>query len=481
MLFSFFSRFGLSKIVSEDNPSKDDISPVFDDLILLEDAVCLTDFTLFHHENHLNIDLLVFLPHYGLYMGERILWNLQELKGASVKRLTRQNNTVFHTHLEATEKVIYQKLQDVLSFDSTPLERIFWMKNLISSEFEALDPSFHELLPKERLIFKDDSALTVQNKFQALHEYQAQPFSTLKVIGSLRAHTLLLPTATDPFGSFLSPQQQLFLDAPIKTRSILSLSAAHSSGKSSVLIRKVVDYLLINSNHVVLIITPTRLSGELLRIEFISLMEFAAVKYNLSNLHFYVPTPDNELLETTSIFLESTLIVCDDTHLLDPLALERIMEHKGSRSLLLCGIANPPDAHSYTLDTVYRMPTINTIHFTHTKGALFTLLIGLKTHLETIDSNLIMIIVPNHETLLEYKKAIEDHLDVKCRILNDSFSLQYDNLEEITLSTPEYISGLNVPHSYLINLNHHDPLYYPLSLSRASDTVTIISESNLEG
>lgn len=156
------------------------------------------------------------------------------------------------------------------------------------------------------------------------------------------------------------------------------------------------------------------------------------------------------------------------------------MEHKGSRSLLLCGITNPPDTNTYTLDTVYRMPTINTVHFTHTKGALFTLLTGLKTHLETINSNLIMIIVPNHETLLEYKKAIENHLDVKCRILNDNFSLQYDNLEEITLSTPQYISGLNVPHSYLINLNNHDPLYYPLALSRASDTVTIISESNLE-
>jgi len=480
LLFSFFSRFGSSKIVSEDIPSQDDVSPVFDDLTLLEDAVCLTNFTLFHHENHFNIDLLVFLPHYGLYLGEKILWNLQELKGASVKRFTRQNKAEFHTHLEATDKVIYQKLQDVLSFDSTPLERIFWMQNLTSSEFETLDPSFHELLPKARLIFKDD-ALVVQSKLHALHVYQANAFSKLKVIGSLRAHTLLLPTATEAFGSLLSPQQQLFLDAPIKTRSILSLSAAYSSGKSTVLIRKVMDYLLSNSNYAVLIITPTRLSGELLRNEFISLMEFAAVKCNLSNLHFYVPTPDTEPLETTPIFLDSSLIVCDDTHLLDPLILQRIMEHKGSRSLILCGVTNPIDTDTYALDTVYRKPILNTVHFTHTKGALFTLLTGLKTHLETINSNLIMIIVPNHETLLEYKKAIESHLPVKCRILNDTFSLQYDNLEEITLSTPEYISGLNVPHSYLINLNNHDPLYYPLALSRASDTVTIISESNLEG
>ncbi|MCL4432046.1 MAG: DEAD/DEAH box helicase family protein [Epsilonproteobacteria bacterium] len=479
LLFSFFSSFSSSKIVSEDTPS--DNNAIFEDLTSSEEAVYFIDFTLFHHESHFNIDLLLFLPHYGLYLGEKILWNLQELKGASVKRLTRQSHALSHTHLESTEKVIYQKLQDVLSFDSTPLERIFWMKNLTCAEFETLDPSFHELLPKGRLIFKDDTALAIQSKLHALHEYQAHPFSKLKVIGSLRAHTLLLPTATDTFGSFLSPQQQLFLDAPIKTRSILSLSADHGSGKSTVLIRKVLDYLLTNSHHVVIIMTPTRLSGELLRNEFISLMEFAAVECNLSNLYFYTPSSDNEPLETTRMFQESTLIVCDDTHLLCNLSLQRIIEHKGSRALLMCGVTKSLDTDSYTLNTLYRKPILNTVHFAHTKGALFTLLTGLKTHLETTSSHLIMIILPNHEMLLEYKKAIENHLQVKCRILNDTFSLQYDNLEEITLSTPHYISGLNVPHSYLINLNNDDSLYYPLTLSRASDTVTIISESNLEG
>ncbi|MDP3266586.1 MAG: DEAD/DEAH box helicase family protein [Sulfuricurvum sp.] len=481
MLFSFFSRFKSSKILLEDIPSLDNIATIFDDLTLPEDSVYLTDFVLFHHENHFNIDLLLFLPHYGLYLGEKILWNLQELKGASVKRLTRQSHAASHTQLESTEKIIYQKLQDVLSFDATPIERIFWMKNLTYAEFETLSPSFHELLPRGRLIFKDDTALDIQNKLHALREYQTYAFSKLKVIGSLRAHTLVLPTATETFGSFLSPEQLLFLDTPIKNRSTLVLSAPHSSGKSTVLIRKVMDYLLTHPEQSVLVMTPTRLSGELLRNEFISLMEFAAVKCNLSHLHFYTPSPENESIETTRIFLESSLIVCDDVHLLSPETLERVIEHKGSRALLLCGVTNPIDIHANTLTTIYRQPTVHTVHFTHTKGALFTLLTGLKTHLETINSNLIMIILPNHEIFLEYKKAIEDHLKVNCRILNDTFSLQYDNLEEITLSTPEYISGLNVPHSYLINLNHHDLLYYPLALSRASDTVTIISESNLEG
>lgn len=480
MLFSFFSHLTSSKKRPNNLPMKSNTS-VFNPLILRENAVLLTDFTLFHHESHSKIDLLLFLPHHGLYLGEKLSWGLQDLKGASIKRLTHQTPKIPHTKIESTENTIYQKLQDVLSFDSTPIERIFWMQNLTKAEFETLNSSFHELLPKTRLIFKDDTAVEVRTKLHALREFQTIPFSKLKVIGSLNAHTLLLPTSTEPFGSFLSHEQQVFLDTPIRSRSILSLCAPYSSGKSTVLIRKIMSYLLFHPEETALIIIPTQLSGELLRNEFIALMEFSAVKFNLAQLHFYTPSKENDLIDTTRFFQESSLIACDDVHLLCAQMLERLLERKGSRSLLLCGITNPLNMEVFTLSTIYRNPVVNTVTFSHTKGALFTLLMGLKTHLETTSSHLIMIILPRPQMVVEYKEAIETHLQIKCRVLNNTFSLQYDNLEEITLSTPEYISGLNVPHSYLINLNSQDSLYYPLALSRASDTVTIISESHLEG
>ena len=481
MFFDFFSRFGPSKTVSRETQVENDSIEAFDDLILYDQAVCLTDFTLFYDDNNCTLDLLLFLPHYGLYLGEKILWNAKELSKGSVKRSVRQSHATSQTQLEFKEKVIYQKLQDILSFDSTPLERIYWMKNLTDVEFEALHPSFHHLLPKERLIFKNDTAADIKRKLQSLCEYQPDPFSQLKVIGSLNAHTLLLPTAIEPFGSFLSSEQQIFFNTPIKSRSTLCLCAPHGSGKSTVLIRKVIDYILTNAHQSTLIVTPTRLSGELLRNELISIIEFAAVKCDLSKIHFFTPSPDNPFNEITRIFQECSLIVCDDAHLISSQNIEWILEHKGSRSLLLSSVTNPLDLQTHSLTSVYRKPTIDTIHFSHTKGALFTLLNGLKVHLETISSNLIMIILPNHKILIHYKQAIEEHLEVQCRVLNDTFSLQCDNLEEITLSTPEYVCGLNVPHSYLINIDNHDPLYYPLALSRASDTVTIITESNLEG
>lgn len=480
-MFSLFSFLKSSKTLSI--PAVEHDSSAFDDFILKEDATLLTDFTLFLHNKQCKIDLLLFLPHYGLYLGEKITWNLRELKGTSVKRLTRQSQKTPHTNIEATENTIYQKLQDVLSFDSTPIQRVFWMKNLKKAEFDTLNSTFHEHLPKGRLIFQDDTTQEIQTKLHALQEYQTTAFSQLKVIGSLRAHALRLPTVSDPFGSFLSEQQQLFLDALLVARTVLSLHGPHSSGKSSVFIRKIMDYLLINPQESALVLTPTKLSGELLRNELVALMEFSSTTCNLSNIHFYTLEDEKIPIETNPLFHTSTLIACDDIHLMNADTLERIIECKGSRSLIMSSV-NPPEqinAQTYTLNAVYRTPTVNTIHFSHTKGALFTLLSGLKTHLETTSSNLIMILLPTLNMILEYQKAIEEHLNVKCRILNDQFSLQYENLEEITLCTPEFCCGLNVPHSYLINLDSNEHLYYPLALSRASDTVTIISETNLEG
>lgn len=480
-MFSLFSFLKSSKTLSIESAVEYDFSG-FTDFILQEDATLLTDFTLFLHDKQCKIDLLLFLPHYGLYLGEKISWNFSELKGMSAKRLTRQSQKSPHTNIESTEQTIYQKLQDVLSFDSTPIQRIFWMKNLKKAEFDTLNATFHELLPKGRLIFQDDTTQEIQAKLHALQDYQTTAFSKLKVIGSLRAHALRLPTQSDLFGSFLSEQQYAFFNALLAPRTVLSLHGPHSSGKSTVFIRKIMDYLLINPQASALILTPTKLSGELLRNELVALMEFSSTQCNLSNIHFDTLKDEKITIETNPLFHTSTLIACDDAHLMNAATLERLIECKGSRSLMLSSI-NPPkhlNAQIYSLNAVYRTPIITTIHFTHTKGALFTLLSGLKTHLETTSSNLIMILLPTLKMILEYQKAIEEHLNIKCRILNNQFSLQYENFEEITLCTPEFSCGLNVPHSYLINLDGNDPLYYPLALSRASDTVTIISETNLE-
>lgn len=87
----------------------------------------------------------------------------------------------------------------------------------------------------------------------------------------------------------------------------------------------------------------------------------------------------------------------------------------------------------------------------------------------------ILIILPTHDQVVLYKQAIEEYFQLECPILSSSFSLQYQNLDLITLTTPDFIYGLSVTHSFVVNLPEGS-LYYDLALSRASETTTIISE-----
>jgi len=476
VFFSFISSLFPSKIINTNNDTIDQEQEKNSQKILehsIADAhgILYIDFTLFHHSDVLSIDLLVFLPHYGLYLGEKISWKNSDLKGANIERSSRKNKKSSTTHLESTEKMLHQKLEDVLSFDSTPIERFFWMEHLSEAEFEALDSSFHNLLPKERLLFCDDDIQTIQDKLMSCRSYQNIPYSKLKVLGSLQAHTLLLPTATEPFGAFLDNDQQVFLDTPL-TQSPLMLGGECASGKSTVLVRKILQILLEDLDAKIMIITPTLLNGETLRQELIALADFAVVDLDFTRLQFLSPSELYAPIDPDELPHDLTHIVCDDIQLLD---VDSFLTNRPEIFVILTGPIVAENIKQQSLKTIYRNPLIHSIHFSHTKGALYTLLSGLRSHLDLLATSPVMIIVPNKILLDEYKDAIDEYLHLESRILNTSFSLQYKSLEFITITPLELISALSVSHCYLINIDSSSPLY-PLALSRASESVTIISE-----
>jgi hypothetical protein len=481
VFFSFLSRLSLSKAsVNNKTAQVPQCSKIKNSQKTLEEAtqtvsgIFLQNFTLFHRKNSFALDILIFLPHYSLYLGEKILWKADELKKANLERPSKNDRRNSATRLELSEALIQHKLEDVLSFNFIPIKRFFWMENLSETEFDLLDDSFHKLLPKNRLIFNDDTIQSIQNKLHTLGTYQDEPYSKLKVLGSLKAHTLLLPTDSKPFGAFLSQEQQNFLETPFSS-SLITLNGGYGSGKSTVLIRKVIQILLEQPLSKVMIIAPTLLHTDMLRKELIAITEFAALVVNLSNIHFFPLSTHDEPIETTSMFHKSSLIICDDAHLFKNGVLESIMAHQGNRTLLLSSTVALHETNTCTLKNSYRTPLVKHVHFSHTKGALFTVLAGLRELREKISKSPILIILPDELLLHEYKHAIEEHLHLESQILNTAFSLQYKNFDAVTLSTPQFINSLEAPHCYLINLNPMDPLY-SLALSRASESVTIISE-----
>jgi len=474
---SLLNRFISNKpqtIVAADENSTEGIK-LLQSIAVEEDGAFFENFKLYHHNTITPIDLLMFLPNKGIYFGEKILWNLNELKGAQVERSSKRSKKSAATRLENTERRIHQKLDDVLSFDSTPIERFFWMPNLSESEFDSLDSSFHELLPKGRLLFKNELKESIEEKLKALTPSQAEPLSLNKVIGSLTSHTLLLPTESNPFGSLISEEQITFLNTPLNT-SINLLYGDYGSGKSTVLLRKALLILLDDPTQKVMIITPTKLGGELLRDELMGLIDYGALSIDIASLSFHTPE-QKESTEYRKHFQESTVILCDDTDHMQLDFIETLKKQKSNRFLLLCSVSASPSSHDdHKLINHYRYDARHHLIQCSEQTLLTTLLNSIHTRLESAPLSHIVIVLPDFETTEEYKKAIDEYLQINCQILTPSFSLQYRNLDDLILTTPECLSGISVPHLYLISLQENND--YPFILSRASETATIISLQN---
>ncbi|WP_310440626.1 hypothetical protein [Sulfuricurvum sp.] len=482
MFFSFLTRFLQKKSLTDDTLQQE--SPAlqltfFQEIAEEADGLFYKNFDLFYQDTATQIDLLVFIPDRGIYFGEKIFWDLATLNGAKIERASNKGKKRSSTHLDTTETLLHNKLEAILSFDSTPIERFIWMPSLKEEDFDTLDSSFHELLPKERLIFSNTSKESMYQKLTALITQRNEPYATLKVMGSLQSHTLLLPTKEQPYGAFLSQEQQLFLDTDY-TDTVTTLLGEYNSGKSTLLVRKILLLLLKNSEEKILIITPTLIGGEILRHELIALVEYAILNINLPSLSFYTPEA-LERIEELDDFQNASIIICDDSHIMDNLLIERLIEHRQKRWLLLSAQSEKsPLAHSAViLHNQYQKKIPCKRISSSAEKVLSTLLSELSLHLQSTSAETIMVILPRAHQLEVYKKAIEEALHRNSHILTSEFSLQYRSLDNLILSLPENTYGLHLPHIYIIGSEEEQN--YTYLLSRASESATIISFSNPMG
>lgn len=474
MFFSFLTRWMSS--TSEHpfaNESEDHLA--LQAFVDREEGILFQNFKLFHRDKISTIDVLLFLPNFGLYLGETLSWSATELEKATLERSSKQNKRPASTHLGDMEAKVRSKLQDVLSFDFTPIQRFIWMKNLSESEFDKLDPSFHTLLPKSHLLFREESLEAIQTKLHSLGEFQEQPLSPLKIIGALNSHAFMLPTPMKPQGALLSLEQNTFLHAPLTETTLLL--GDYGSGKSTLLIRKAMLMLLSNPEERILIITPTLLASELLRNDFVSLMYYGALSIDLARISFTFMHP---ALETLKSFTEATAIFCDDSYLMDIEKIHRLTQKQEKYLLLLSSI------HEIDISATIVHLSHNHRGTVHPENIIClydelipALLSELRKRLIDSASNDIAIVCSDMYLIPPFKEAIEEYINCNCRILTQDFSLQSQDLDDILLTTEDFISGISTSHVILVTSNDLQDYSYPLS--RASETATIISYENPKG
>jgi len=474
---SFFSKNTLlppSQSVGDDDSEQKEFFRFF---AQEENGYFYEDFNLFYQDIRISIDLLFFIPYRGLIFGEKLQWDAEMLQGAAVEPPSPKNKTEPSTRLGRTEAAIRHKLEDILSFDSTVCERFIWLSCLREDEFDALDASFHALLPKERLIFSDSSKEAIHRKLCALAPKLSEPYHKQKIMGSLQSHMLLIPTDENNYGTFLSDEQKKFLETDYSD-TVTSLFGEHNSGKSTVLIRKALLLLLNKPHEKILIITPTLIGNEILRNELISITEYGALKVELASLNFYTPSDEQNITELAS-FQSASVVICDDAYAMEKEFIDTLITHREKRWLLLSFHNEyiPIGDSTVILHNNYQKNIPFAKIPSSADKVLLTLLLELRVRLQSVDGEKIMVILQNDERMTDYKEAIDEYFQLNARLLTPDFSLQYQNLDDLIITAPENAYGLHAPHIYLV-ASDDESEHYTYALSRASESATIISFSN---
>ncbi|MBD3810235.1 MAG: hypothetical protein IE884_07015 [Sulfuricurvum sp.] len=471
-MLSFFKRLfsSQSSHLPLQNLHKEEDNPSLKIFVAKEGGKYFQDFKLFHHKDSSTIDILLFLPHYGIFFGETLYWKASDLEHATVQRSTKQSKQPSATHLESIESKIRSKLQDVLSFDFTPIFRFIRLDHLSESEFDRLDHSFHEFLPKSSIIFNDDTIETVKEKLTSMGEYLHSPLSSIQIIGALQTHTFILPASTNPSGALLSPQQNQFLYSQLEKNT--TLYGGYGSGKSTLLIRKAMLELLHNPQEKIVVFAPTILASDLLRNAFVSLMYYGAITIDLHRIVF---ASSLENLESFKPFLKATTVLCDDYYAMSPKFVDTLLKKCTAKRLLVVSIdENHKSDTNYPLTFSYRNPVSHQSIETNDKGLLPTLLSELRKSFQSDIPPLL--ILPESYDFSLFKETIDEYLGCNCRILTPSFTLQTQDIDDIIIATEEMASGIAASHVIIIS---DDPSKnYTYALSRGSETATIIFVSN---
>ena len=317
---------------------------------------------LFYRSQKLYVPLLLFIPRTGIVLFEYKEWCYEELRNATAARTSHAQRSEETLSFENIGDFIKEKFIDLSTFDTIDIFNFVLMEQLREEEFNMLDESFHQLLPKERILFQDSNAETIERKFQALQTTQKNYtihntlpfiFTQYMILDEERVH-------------FANEQQRTFIDEEL--RDIKNLVGDRQSGKSTMLLQKALLDKLENPHKKIAIVAPSRLHAELLKQTLLQLVERSHVVLDMNDISIYTlndilnehrkrlkKAPKEEMI-LESFHLKKGLdiadtLLFDDAFLIQEEFIEYLKHIQNGKALLL--INSRSDETTASLDQNY--------------------------------------------------------------------------------------------------------------------------------
>ncbi|MFK5938395.1 MAG: hypothetical protein QM497_08365 [Sulfurimonas sp.] len=445
--------------------------------------------TIFHHTNTYHIPLMLLDESRGLYIFEKKEWSYDDLKNATVEKAQQQESSNSTLSYQKSQNLINQKFNELTHHDSVPIFNYLLMENLNTAEYEHLNDSFQELLPKDRVIFNDSTQEVILDKLHDVKRSELPLPPSKDIIGNLLIQYTILENNN---ALEICTQEQInFIDASISGVEILN--AVSRSGKSNTLLLKAILHILKNRDEKIIIIKPTVLSCDIFKKKILDIVEHAIIDIDLTQISILTPlelvnlhlkklnkSPIKEKLYIDNILLKkkfkiAEFLMCDDANLYEDYFIDYLRHIQKNANLLLVNKKTKNAKYSFTKSFT---ADTKTILFYQANQHAKTLLVISKLLLNEEAKSIL--IVGNSLSKEQLHHDLEHFIEEKSYLLDSSQNLINQSLDSLLLANYADINELNADHIILLDtcFSNFGEVEYAIGLAKKS--VTIIYEKKCE-
>jgi hypothetical protein len=444
---------------------------------------------IFHHKKSYPIALMIYDNLRGIYIFEIKTWSYDDLKNATANKAESVENSKNTLAFDKTHTIIKQKFNELLHNDGVEIFNYLLMENLSSDEYEHLNESLQEILPKEKIIFSDSDISEIFKKLQNATEEKHTLPSIDKVLGTLFIQYAIVDTNANVH--LCNPKQIEFVERKIE--GIQNLIAPAKSGKSYTLLLKSIQKLFKKERQKIILIKPTLLSKDILHKRFLELIERAIIDIDLMAFEILTPTEllNKHLMKLKMPLLDDTLyideklmhksfdiadlILCDDANLMPPNFISYLKHIQKKSDLLL--VNDKTQEATFTFKQSY-LPRERETHFHQTNPhakALHLIASLLKT--SKADE---IVIISNEESREKLKEDLISFIEAEPLLLDASKHLLDQKLDSILLTTYSDIVEIEAKNVILMDLcfENKDILLYACNI--ASQRVDILYDESCQ-
>ena len=417
--------------------------------------------TLYHHAQSLFVPLLILDPVRGIYLFEYKSWSYNDLKNATISQAKNQESSTKSVAFDKTHDFIRKRFNELTHSDGVALFNFLLMENLSTDEYEHLDISFQKLLPKNKIIFNNLSHEDIMRQFHLVAEATSALPDVSYIMGNLLVQYLIL--SKHQAIHFASTEQIDFINSEITQ--CQTLKAKAGSGKTSVLLLKVILEKLRNPNKSVMIIAPTTIACDILKQRLLATVEYAIIEVDITSIEIITPTQllnrhlcklkknplgetffiENALMDTP--FKCAELILCDDSDLLSE-SFIHYLRHIQKKSHLLLVSSKSFEEGDYIFEKSFRQENQSFI-FKKANPHAKTLQIISKLLCNNPKEE--VLVISNSLNKEKLNDDLKFFIRAKAVLLDSSKNLVNQEINTLLLTTYEDLSGINAKFVLLLD------------------------------